>query len=178
MNNLWRYIVVLNFVREAFVIRYWISFYVLMVFVILVQHEIDGKTYYTFEFMAKAPNYTRHALSTIAVNNGTALCSILNTKFCINYFLHVYIALQAAVGWFLFHNLHCWLQVNSTHWRQEPTKGGGGRWKINYTPLLIPSNFSKSMKAIWVRRTSFCIIPKQGHTLDHTKYVHIRHLLF
>ncbi|KAL6123758.1 PREDICTED: psbP-like protein 1, chloroplastic isoform X1 [Fragaria vesca subsp. vesca] len=34
------------------------------------EHEIDGKTYYTFEFMAKAPNYTRHALSTIAVNNG------------------------------------------------------------------------------------------------------------
>lgn len=34
------------------------------------EHEIDGKTYYTFEFMAKAPNYTRHALSTISVGNG------------------------------------------------------------------------------------------------------------
>ncbi|KAM5556258.1 psbP-like protein 1, chloroplastic [Rosa sericea] len=34
------------------------------------EHEIDGKTYYTFEFVAKAPNFTRHALSTISVNNG------------------------------------------------------------------------------------------------------------
>ncbi|CAB4301098.1 unnamed protein product [Prunus armeniaca] len=35
-----------------------------------VEHEIDGKTYYTFEFVAKAPNYTRHALSTISIGNG------------------------------------------------------------------------------------------------------------
>ncbi|BBG97932.1 PsbP-like protein 1 [Prunus dulcis] len=34
------------------------------------QHEIDGKTYYTFEFVAKAPNYTRHALSKISIGNG------------------------------------------------------------------------------------------------------------
>ncbi|XP_023523999.1 psbP-like protein 1, chloroplastic [Cucurbita pepo subsp. pepo] len=34
------------------------------------EHEVNGKTYYTFEFVAQAPNYTRHALSTIAVSNG------------------------------------------------------------------------------------------------------------
>lgn len=34
------------------------------------EHEVDGKAYYTFEFVAQAPNYTRHALSTIAVSNG------------------------------------------------------------------------------------------------------------
>jgi len=31
---------------------------------------VDGKTYYTFEFVAQAPNYTRHALSTITIGNG------------------------------------------------------------------------------------------------------------
>lgn len=30
----------------------------------------DGKTYYTFEFVSKAPNYTRHALSTVTVADG------------------------------------------------------------------------------------------------------------
>ncbi|KAL9243315.1 hypothetical protein vseg_017217 [Gypsophila vaccaria] len=34
------------------------------------EHEADGKTYYTFEFTAQAPNYTRHALSAICINNG------------------------------------------------------------------------------------------------------------
>ncbi|XP_021910570.1 psbP-like protein 1, chloroplastic [Carica papaya] len=34
------------------------------------EHEDDGKTYYTFEFVAQAPNYTRHALSTISIGNG------------------------------------------------------------------------------------------------------------
>lgn len=34
------------------------------------EHDVDGKAYYTFEFVAQAPNYTRHALSTIAVANG------------------------------------------------------------------------------------------------------------
>ncbi|PWA46110.1 psbP-like protein 1 [Artemisia annua] len=34
------------------------------------EHEVDGKSYYTFEFVAKAPNFTRHALSTIAIGNG------------------------------------------------------------------------------------------------------------
>ncbi|GMY08621.1 psbP-like protein 1, chloroplastic isoform X1 [Fagus crenata] len=34
------------------------------------EHDIDGKAYYTFEFVAKAPNYTRHALSTISIGNG------------------------------------------------------------------------------------------------------------
>ncbi|KGN51262.1 psbP-like protein 1, chloroplastic [Cucumis sativus] len=34
------------------------------------EHDVNGKAYYTFEFVAQAPNYTRHALSTIAVANG------------------------------------------------------------------------------------------------------------
>ncbi|EEF30409.1 psbP-like protein 1, chloroplastic [Ricinus communis] len=34
------------------------------------EHDVDGKTYYTFEFTARAPNYTRHALSTISIGNG------------------------------------------------------------------------------------------------------------
>ncbi|KAM7271923.1 hypothetical protein ACFE04_031137 [Oxalis oulophora] len=34
------------------------------------EHDVDGKSYYTFEFTAQAPNYTRHALSTITVANG------------------------------------------------------------------------------------------------------------
>lgn len=34
------------------------------------EHEVDGKTYYTFEFVAKAPNFTRHALSAICIGNG------------------------------------------------------------------------------------------------------------
>ncbi|KAJ7971317.1 PsbP-like protein 1 [Quillaja saponaria] len=34
------------------------------------EHEVDGKAYYRFEFIAQAPNYTRHALSTISISNG------------------------------------------------------------------------------------------------------------
>lgn len=34
------------------------------------EHDVDGTAYYTFEFIAKAPNYTRHALSTICIANG------------------------------------------------------------------------------------------------------------
>ncbi|CAM8931144.1 unnamed protein product [Rhodiola kirilowii] len=34
------------------------------------EHEIDGRRYYTFEFVAQAPNYTRHALSVITIGNG------------------------------------------------------------------------------------------------------------
>ncbi|XP_038890216.1 psbP-like protein 1, chloroplastic isoform X2 [Benincasa hispida] len=34
------------------------------------EHDVNGKAYYTFEFVAQAPNYTRHALSTIVVANG------------------------------------------------------------------------------------------------------------
>ncbi|KAF5733807.1 psbP-like protein 1 chloroplastic [Tripterygium wilfordii] len=34
------------------------------------EHDVDGIAYYTFEFIAQAPNYTRHALSTICVGNG------------------------------------------------------------------------------------------------------------
>uniref|UniRef100_A0A0F7GXA3 PsbP-like protein 1 n=1 Tax=Monsonia emarginata TaxID=28966 RepID=A0A0F7GXA3_9ROSI len=34
------------------------------------EREVDGKIYYTIEFVAQAPNYTRHALSTISIGNG------------------------------------------------------------------------------------------------------------
>uniref|UniRef100_A0A0F7GYE2 PsbP-like protein 1 n=1 Tax=Hypseocharis bilobata TaxID=253189 RepID=A0A0F7GYE2_9ROSI len=34
------------------------------------ERDEDGKVYYTFEFVAQAPNYTRHALSTITIGNG------------------------------------------------------------------------------------------------------------
>ncbi|KAL8487947.1 hypothetical protein ACS0TY_023833 [Phlomoides rotata] len=34
------------------------------------EHNVDGKAYYTFEFIAKAPNYTRHALSIVCIANG------------------------------------------------------------------------------------------------------------
>lgn len=36
----------------------------------MLQHDVDGKAYYTFEFIAKAPNFTRHALSTVSIGNG------------------------------------------------------------------------------------------------------------
>ncbi|CAI5498503.1 unnamed protein product [Closterium sp. Naga37s-1] len=32
--------------------------------------ELDGRTYYDFEFVAQASSYTRHALGTIAIANG------------------------------------------------------------------------------------------------------------
>ncbi|CAL5372205.1 unnamed protein product [Camellia sinensis] len=34
------------------------------------EHDVDGNAYYTIEFIAKAPNYTRHALSAICIGNG------------------------------------------------------------------------------------------------------------
>ncbi|KAH7677998.1 photosystem II oxygen-evolving enhancer protein 2 [Dioscorea alata] len=34
------------------------------------EHDVDGKTYYTFEFIAQAPNFTRHALGTVTIGNG------------------------------------------------------------------------------------------------------------
>ncbi|KAH9531143.1 hypothetical protein CY35_19G021500 [Sphagnum magellanicum] len=34
------------------------------------ERSADGKTYYTFEFLAKAPNYTRHALGTVSIKDG------------------------------------------------------------------------------------------------------------
>ena len=39
------------------------------------QREIDGKAYYQFEFVAQAPNYTRHALSAVSIGNGMVLDS-------------------------------------------------------------------------------------------------------
>ena len=37
------------------------------------QHDVDGKAYYTFEFVTQAPNYTRHALTAVSIGNGMKL---------------------------------------------------------------------------------------------------------
>ncbi|KAI5660037.1 hypothetical protein M9H77_28830 [Catharanthus roseus] len=34
------------------------------------EHDVDGKAYYTFEFVAQAPNFTRHALTSVCIGNG------------------------------------------------------------------------------------------------------------
>ncbi|CAL4937357.1 unnamed protein product [Urochloa decumbens] len=34
------------------------------------ENDVDGRSYYTFEFTAQAPNYTRHALGAIVIANG------------------------------------------------------------------------------------------------------------
>ncbi|KAK7295680.1 hypothetical protein RJT34_18591 [Clitoria ternatea] len=34
------------------------------------EQDVEGKAYYQFEFIAQAPNYTRHALSTVSIGNG------------------------------------------------------------------------------------------------------------
>ncbi|GMI90307.1 hypothetical protein HRI_002700000 [Hibiscus trionum] len=34
------------------------------------EHDEDGKAYYTFEFITRAPNYTRHALTAVSIGNG------------------------------------------------------------------------------------------------------------
>ncbi|KAL1531324.1 putative phospholipid-transporting ATPase 8 [Salvia divinorum] len=36
----------------------------------MLQHDMEEKSYYTFEFIAQAPNYTCHALSTVCIGNG------------------------------------------------------------------------------------------------------------
>ncbi|XP_078429440.1 psbP-like protein 1 [Wolffia australiana] len=34
------------------------------------EHQVEGKNYYSFEFVAQAPNFTRHALGVITIGNG------------------------------------------------------------------------------------------------------------
>ncbi|KAE8653687.1 PsbP-like protein 1 isoform 2 [Hibiscus syriacus] len=34
------------------------------------QHDVDGKAYYTFEFITQPPNFTRHALTAVSIGNG------------------------------------------------------------------------------------------------------------
>ncbi|XWS07813.1 hypothetical protein CRYUN_Cryun41cG0023000 [Craigia yunnanensis] len=34
------------------------------------EHDVDGKAYYTSEFVTQAPNYTRHALTAVSIGNG------------------------------------------------------------------------------------------------------------
>ncbi|KAL5219066.1 hypothetical protein ABZP36_019750 [Zizania latifolia] len=49
------------------------------------ENDVDGRTYYTFEFTAQAPNFTRHALGAIAIANGfdSYLASFpLSNMFC------------------------------------------------------------------------------------------------
>ncbi|KAF8397548.1 hypothetical protein HHK36_016466 [Tetracentron sinense] len=45
-----------------------------------VEHDVDGKAYYTFEFIAQAPNYTRHALGAISIGNGKLYTSTTGAK--------------------------------------------------------------------------------------------------
>ena len=40
------------------------------------QREVQDKTYYQFEFTAKAGQFTRHQLATVGISNGT-LCFAL-----------------------------------------------------------------------------------------------------
>ena len=35
----------------------------------LVQREVEGRLYYTFEFLAQAPNYLRHSIATVTIAN-------------------------------------------------------------------------------------------------------------
>jgi hypothetical protein len=39
----------------------------------VTQNDVDGRAYYTFEFTAQAPNYTRHALGAIVIANGITI---------------------------------------------------------------------------------------------------------
>ncbi|XVE69112.1 hypothetical protein DITRI_Ditri09bG0124500 [Diplodiscus trichospermus] len=34
------------------------------------EHDVDGRAYYTFEFLTQAPNYIRHALTAVCIGNG------------------------------------------------------------------------------------------------------------
>ena len=42
-----------------------------------MQRVVNGVKYYTFEFVAKAPNYTRHALSTVTLGNGERIQNVI-----------------------------------------------------------------------------------------------------
>lgn len=53
---------------------------IMLHYLLMLQHDVDGKTYYTFEFVAKAPNFTRHALSAICIGNGN-LHNVFTNKF-------------------------------------------------------------------------------------------------
>lgn len=57
----------------------------------LLQHEVDGKTYYQFEFTAQARNYTRHALGVITVFNG--IYHIHESPQWYLIFLHLYLVM-------------------------------------------------------------------------------------
>ncbi|GER40146.1 oxygen-evolving enhancer protein 2 [Striga asiatica] len=64
-------------IEASELLHFLVSFTIMEVFNLLyagdrqhLPHEVEGKAYYTFEFTAQAPNYTRHALSTISIGNG------------------------------------------------------------------------------------------------------------
>lgn len=50
----------------------------------MAQRNEDGETYYTFEFIAQAPNFTRHALGVISIGNGMcgSLTDLLKKRVC------------------------------------------------------------------------------------------------
>lgn len=120
----------------------------------MLQHDVNGNAYYTFEFIAQAPNYTRHALSTISIGNGMKislqLASILSDALETKHMLYIKLAVSPSINlmfarvWssvFWHCDCHFSLQVSSTLWPQEPTKGGGIRWKKNCMTSSIPSQF-------------------------------------
>lgn len=64
-----------------------------------VQHDADGKAYYTFEFIAQAPTYTCHALSTICIGNGMKLiCSEVKI---VMWLICVYLAINLSRGCYI-----------------------------------------------------------------------------
>lgn len=134
----------------------------LLFYVYLVQQDIDGKAYYTFEFIAQAPNYTRHALSTISIGNGKKFW-LQNIEFQV--FFHVWnipwimlvvlpftrYKIVHFTTWDSFHtNWHYEIQVSSTLWRLGPMKEGGRRWKTNCILWLNPSSFPMFDLILWV----------------------------
>lgn len=54
---------------------------------VMLQQDIDGKAYYQFEFIAQAPNYTRHALSKVSIGNGMTGSLLVNIFKCIKQIL-------------------------------------------------------------------------------------------
>lgn len=60
----------------------------------LMQKNVDGKNYYTFEYVLTSPNFARAAFATIAVGNGT--------PFFLSFFISIaWLTKPLAVGDFL-----------------------------------------------------------------------------
>ena len=69
----------------------------MLCFVHMPQHDVDGKAYYTFEFVTQAPNYIRHALTAVTIGNGMKLILNILMFFARLYTLQQYLQLFYAV---------------------------------------------------------------------------------